>query len=141
MGGLLGKKIGMTRVFDELGNTIPVTVLEAGPCYITQVKTEETDGYDAIQMGFEEKKDYMKEGETYDIVMWESNPLDIKLPLKVVYTVSEAEDAVRGDTVTGATKTVTCETGLTVKVPIFIKAGDNILVNTETGEYVERVNI
>ena len=57
MGGLLGKKIGMTRVFDELGNTIPVTVLEAGPCYITQVKTEETDGYDAIQMGFEEKKE------------------------------------------------------------------------------------
>jgi large subunit ribosomal protein L3 len=57
MGGLLGKKIGMTRVFDELGNTIPVTVLEAGPCYITQVKTEETDGYSAIQMGFEEKKE------------------------------------------------------------------------------------
>jgi large subunit ribosomal protein L3 len=57
MGGLLGKKIGMTRVFDELGNTIPVTVLEAGPCYITQVKTEEADGYSAIQMGFEEKKE------------------------------------------------------------------------------------
>ena len=57
MGGLLGKKIGMTRVFDELGNTIPVTVLEAGPCYITQVKTEETDGYNAVQMGFEEKKE------------------------------------------------------------------------------------
>lgn len=102
--------------------------------------TETYEQYEIPLSGFEEKRNYMKEGDTYDVVMWESAPLDIKIPLKEVYTVSQAEDAVRGDTVTGATKTVACETGLVVKVPIFIKAGDRILVNTETGEYVERVN-
>ncbi|MBN1685131.1 MAG: elongation factor P [Spirochaetales bacterium] len=103
----------------------------------------DTDTYEQFEIpmaGFEEKKDFMKEGDTYDIVMWESIPLGIKIPLKETYTVSAAEDAVKGDTVTGATKTVVCETGLQVKVPIFIKSGDKILVNTDTGEYVERVN-
>jgi len=57
MSGLLGKKIGMTRIFDELGNTVPVTVLQAGPCYVLQLKTEEKDGYNAVQLGFEEKKE------------------------------------------------------------------------------------
>lgn len=52
MSGLLGKKIGMTKLFDEAGNTVDVTVLEAGPCYVTQVKTKENDGYEAIQLGF-----------------------------------------------------------------------------------------
>jgi large subunit ribosomal protein L3 len=54
--GILGKKIGMTRVYSELGQAIPVTVIEAGPCKILQVKTEATDGYSAIQVGFAEKK-------------------------------------------------------------------------------------
>ncbi len=51
--GLMGRKIGMTQVFDEEGHTVPVTVVEAGPCYVTQVKTVASDGYDAIQLGFE----------------------------------------------------------------------------------------
>jgi large subunit ribosomal protein L3 len=49
---LLGQKLGMTEVFDEKGNVVPVTLIEAGPCEITQVKTKEIDGYEAIQMGF-----------------------------------------------------------------------------------------
>jgi large subunit ribosomal protein L3 len=57
MSGLLGKKLGMARVFDESGRSIPVTVIEAGPCYVTQIKRTETDGYDAVQLGFEEKKE------------------------------------------------------------------------------------
>jgi large subunit ribosomal protein L3 len=57
MSGLLGKKIGMTSLFDENGKNIPCTVIEAGPCVVTQVKTEDTDGYSAIQLGFEEKKE------------------------------------------------------------------------------------
>lgn len=52
MSGLLGKKIGMTKLFDDAGNTVDVTVLEAGPCYVTQVRTKENDGYEAIQLGF-----------------------------------------------------------------------------------------
>lgn len=56
MRGLLGKKIGMTRIFDEFGNVVPVTVLEAGPCVVTQMKTSSIDGYDAIQVGYLDKK-------------------------------------------------------------------------------------
>ena len=90
--------------------------------------------------GFEETRTLMKEGDTYEIVQWESTPLEIKVPLKETYEVTQAEDGVKGDTVTGATKIVTVETGLEVKVPIFIKQGDKILVNTESREYLERVN-
>jgi elongation factor P len=90
--------------------------------------------------GFEEYQDLMKEGDTYTLVVWDERPLDIKLPFKIVYTVTKAEEAVKGDTVTGATKTVEVETGMKVKVPIFIKEGEKILVNTESKEYVERVN-
>ena len=50
--GIIGKKIGMTQIFDEKGNVIPVTVVEAGPCVVTQKKTVENDGYDAVQLGF-----------------------------------------------------------------------------------------
>jgi len=57
MSGLLGKKIGMTSIFDENGKNIPCTVIEAGPCIVTQVRTKETDGYEAIQLAFEEKKE------------------------------------------------------------------------------------
>jgi large subunit ribosomal protein L3 len=52
--GILGKKLGMTQIFDEAGNAIPVTVVQAGPCVVTQVKTKDTDGYTAIQLGFDE---------------------------------------------------------------------------------------
>lgn len=55
--GIIGKKVGMTQIFDKDGNTIPVTLIEAGPCAITQVKTVETDGYCAIQVGYEPVKD------------------------------------------------------------------------------------
>jgi large subunit ribosomal protein L3 len=54
--GLIGKKIGMTQIFDEAGLAIPVTVIEAGPCYVTQVRLPEKDGYSAVQMGFGETK-------------------------------------------------------------------------------------
>ena len=57
MPGLLGKKIGMTSVFSADGKNVPCTVIEVGPCVVTQVKTAETDGYSALQLGFVEKKD------------------------------------------------------------------------------------
>ena len=57
MSGLLGKKIGMTSIYDENGKNIPCTVIEAGPCIVTQVRTKEKDGYEAIQLAFEEKKE------------------------------------------------------------------------------------
>lgn len=56
MVGILGRKIGMTQIFDETGRITPVTLIEAGPCHVIQVKTKETDGYNAIQVGFNEQK-------------------------------------------------------------------------------------
>ena len=55
--GIIGRKVGMTQIFDEKGNVIPVTVIEAGPCVVAQVKTVETDGYNAVQLGFGDIKD------------------------------------------------------------------------------------
>lgn len=55
MSGLIGKKIGMTSIFDENGKNIPCTVIQAGPCVVTQVRTEEVDGYNALQLGFDDK--------------------------------------------------------------------------------------
>ena len=57
MSGLIGKKIGMTSIFDASGKIVPCTVVEAGPCVVTQVKTVATDGYEAIQLAFDEKKE------------------------------------------------------------------------------------
>ncbi|HAV24130.1 MAG: 50S ribosomal protein L3 [Ignavibacteria bacterium GWA2_55_11] len=55
MSGILGKKLGMTSIFNESGEAIPCTIIEAGPCYVLQVRTKERDGYDAVQLGFDEK--------------------------------------------------------------------------------------
>lgn len=57
MSGIIGKKVGMTSMYDENGKNLPCTVIEAGPCVVTQVKTKETDGYDAIQLSFDDRKE------------------------------------------------------------------------------------
>ena len=103
----------------------------------------DTDSYEQCEVpvaAFENTKYYLKEGESYELTFWEGTVIDIKIPYKVVFTVAESENYVKGDTVSGATKPVVTETGLTVRVPLFIKQGEKIRVNTETNEYVERVN-
>ncbi|MCZ6820588.1 MAG: 50S ribosomal protein L3 [Calditrichaeota bacterium] len=57
MAGMIGRKIGMSRVFDEHGRVITVTIIEAGPCFVSQIKTRDRDGYSAVQIGFEDKKE------------------------------------------------------------------------------------
>lgn len=89
---------------------------------------------------FPEYELIMKEGDTFRCTTYNDEILDIQVPSKVVYIVAEAEEAIKGDTVQGATKFVTTETGLRVRCPIFIKQGEKIRVNTETKEYLERVN-
>jgi elongation factor P len=98
------------------------------------------DQYEVPISGMEDKKFYLKEGDSYEVTIWEEKVIDIKIPYKVVFTVAESENYVKGDTVSGATKPIVTETGLTVRVPLFIKQDEKILVNTETNEYVERVN-
>lgn len=110
---------------------------------------EDADGYVFMNLetydqftvpldGLEERRPYLLDGETYQIVVWDEKPLDVKLPIKMALEVKDAPHAERGDTATGATKVATTVTDLKVKVPLFIKDGDRIVVNTETGEYVER---
>jgi len=91
-------------------------------------------------LGHEEAQYYMLAGETFKLTRWNGETLDIRLPPKKDLVVTEAEDSVRGDTVTGATKIVLTETNLKVRVPIFIKKGEKIRVKVETGEYQERIN-
>lgn len=57
MSGMIGKKLGMTRIFDEKGNDVQVSVIQTGPCFVTEIRTKDRHGYDALQLGFEEKRD------------------------------------------------------------------------------------
>ncbi len=82
---------------------------------------------------------YLKEGMEVKLTFYNGNPIDVELPSSVDLKVVEAETAIRGDTATGVTKKVKTETGLEVQCPQFVKVGDVIRVNTETGEYVTRV--
>ena len=82
---------------------------------------------------------YLKEGMEVKLTFYNGEPLDVEIPSSVDLKVVQAETAIRGDTATGVTKKVTTETGLQVNCPQFVKVGDTIRVNTETGEYVTRV--
>ena len=101
---------------------------------------ESFDQYEVSISENPDKKLYLKEGDSYQITIWEGKVIDIQIPYKVIFTVAESENYIKGDTATGATKPIVTDTGLTVRVPLFIKQGERILVNTETNEYVERVN-
>jgi len=82
---------------------------------------------------------YLKEGMEVKLTFYNGEPLDVELPSSVDLKVVEAETAIRGDTATGVTKKVKTDTGLEVHCPQFVKVGDVIRVNTETGQYVTRV--
>ena len=82
--------------------------------------------------------DYMKPNDTYQILISDESPVGIRFPKKVRLTVTEADDGAKGNTVSGATKTVTVETGAVITVPLFIKQGDVIAVDPESGSYLER---
>lgn len=82
---------------------------------------------------------YLKENEEYSILVFEGNPLSLDLPASVVLKVVQSDPAVKGDSVSNITKPAKLETGADVKVPLFIKEGDFVKVDTRTGEYLERV--
>lgn len=83
---------------------------------------------------------FIKDGETYQVFIHEGQALGLRVPKKVKLVVTKAEEGARGNTVTGARKTVILETGVTLSVPLFIKKGDIVAVDPETGEYQERVS-
>ncbi len=89
----------------------------------------------------EEIADYLKEGMEVTLNAYQGRPISVELPVKVALKVVSTPPGVKGDTATGGTKPATLETGLVVNVPLFIKEGESVRVNTQTGEYVERANI
>ncbi len=103
-----------------------------------------TETYDQFNIALDqigEKINYLKDGSLVDVLYFEEQPVNISLPTKVDLKVTQTMEGVRGDTAQGkVTKPATLETGLEINVPLFIKEGDLVRVNTETGEYVERVN-
>ncbi|PJC37015.1 elongation factor P [Candidatus Peregrinibacteria bacterium CG_4_9_14_0_2_um_filter_53_11] len=83
---------------------------------------------------------YLNDGTQTIITRFESKPIGVELPPKVVLAVTETPPGLKGDTAQGGTKPATMETGIVVSVPLFIEVGEKIRVNTETGDYVERAN-
>jgi len=101
------------------------------------------DSFDEIFLSKEmlgEKTSYLKEGSEIDGFFYQGECLNVVLPKKVALEVKEAMPAVRGDSSGNITKEVTLENGHKIQAPIFIKPGDKLVINTETGEYVERSN-
>lgn len=86
------------------------------------------------------KMKFVKENSEINALVFSDKIIDIKIPIKAELKVTEAPPAVRGNTAQGANKQVTLETGATINAPIFINEGDIVRINTETGEYAERVN-
>jgi len=81
---------------------------------------------------------FIKEGQNVDVLLWDGKPLSLDLPPKVTLEVAETDPGVRGDTASNVYKSAILENGLSVKVPLFIKKGDKVRVDTRSGEYVER---
>jgi large subunit ribosomal protein L3 len=94
MSGLIGRKIGMTSIFDENGKNIPCTVIEAGPCVVTQVRTKGVDGYEALQLGFDDKKTATKAAQGH------AKKAGTAVKRKVVEFQDFEEDYKLGDTIT-----------------------------------------
>ena len=94
MSGLIGRKIGMTSVFDANGKNMPCTVIEAGPCVVTQVRTKEADGYEALQLGFDDKKTATKAAQGH------AKKAGSVVKRKVVEFQGFEEDYKLGDTIT-----------------------------------------
>ena len=94
MSGLIGRKIGMTSIFDANGKNMPCTVIEAGPCVVTQVRTKEADGYEALQLGFDDKKTATKAAQGH------AKKAGSVVKRKVVEFQGFEEDYSLGDTIT-----------------------------------------
>ena len=83
---------------------------------------------------------YMLENMNVEVLFWKGNPVNVQLPNYIEATVTKSDPGIKGDTSSGATKPATIESGATINVPLFIKEGDVLRVDTRTGEYSERVN-
>jgi len=98
-----------------------------------------TDTYEQLMGSLpESQRRFLKEGEKVDLMTWQDQIIGVKLPKKIELEITYTEPAVKGNTANAATKSATLETGVTIQVPLFIKTGDRVFVNTETGQYDSR---
>jgi elongation factor P len=98
-----------------------------------------SDSYEQISLELRETvKRFLKEGEAVDLMFWHEETIGLNLPKKVELAVKYTEPAVRGNTANAATKQAELETGTTVQVPLFVKTGDTVWINTQTGQYDSR---
>ncbi|MBU0727795.1 elongation factor P [Patescibacteria group bacterium] len=89
--------------------------------------------------GIEDLMEFLKEDTEVHVTFYEGAPIGVQPPIKITLEITETTPGVKGDTATGGTKQATVETGAVILVPLFIKEGDKVLINTETGEYVSRI--
>ena len=102
----------------------------------------DTETFDQIQLmesTIGDAAQYIRENDVIDVLTYEDEPIDIELPTSVTLTVTQTDPGFKGDTATGGSKPATLETGLTVSVPLFISEGDQIKVDTRSGENIDRV--
>jgi elongation factor P len=102
-----------------------------------------TETFDQIPVSADNVGDadkYLKENDTCELILYGDEVIGVELPITVELTITETDPGFKGDTATGGTKPATLETGLVINVPLFIEAGTKVKVNTDSGEYVERVN-
>ena len=101
------------------------------------------ESYDQLTIPFAQLGDdrkFLLENTEVDVILYKGEPINIELPAFIIAEVSQADPGVKGDTASGATKPATIESGAVIQVPLFIKEGEKVRVDTRTGEYVERVN-
>jgi elongation factor P len=103
----------------------------------------DTESYDQIPISEQNLGDamkFLKENTQVEILFWKGKPINIELPAFVELTITQCDPGVKGDTASGATKPATLETGAVIQVPLFIKEGETVKVDTRSGEYSERVS-
>src|SRR3989304_369414 len=109
----------------------------------TSVTFMDSKSYDQVEVPLSVLGDdilYLKEGESVDVLFWDEKPLSVVLSPNVILAVSQCDPGVKGNSATNIYKPAVLENGLTLKVPLFIKVGDKICVDTRTSEYIERSN-
>ena len=99
-----------------------------------------SDRFKLLEEVIEDQLPFMKPNMLVEMRTWEGDLLGVHLPVKMEFVIKDAPPAIKGNTVSGGSKQAVLETGATINVPLFINPGDTIRVNTETGEYVERVS-
>lgn len=140
-GQIIEKSFLTTESFDEpdmVDRKMQYLYADTDAYVFMDTKTYDQIPFDNEAMG--DSKWYLVENEEYSIMFYEGRPISINLPASVILAVTESEPAVKGDTVSNVQKAAKVETGYDLKVPMFVKVGDKVKIDTRTGQYIERAN-